>query len=151
MNITALHPLAIDLAANGAYAPFSSEPSLAATHACSLLEARGIQIRGVSRTIEARTGASLQPENIDVYDGIAAARALAAMDTTVTWGEPGSLQGHFFRNFKVEFAGCTVSGCAYAWEVEALLGGYLPDPWTLRSDDRNAIEQRARRAIERAS
>ena len=41
MNITALHPLAYALAANGAYARFSDEPSLATTHACTLLEDRG--------------------------------------------------------------------------------------------------------------
>lgn len=148
MNITALHPLAYALAANGAYARFSDEPSLATTHACTLLEGRGIQIRSVSRAFEARTGASLKPDDIDVYDGIATARALAELGTVVTWDAPGSLQGHSFRSFRVAFAGCTVSGCAYEWEVEALLGGYLPDPWSLGLDCRTAIEQRARAVLE---
>jgi len=121
-----------------------NEPSLATTHACALLEGRGVQIRGVSRTFEARTGASLKPEDIDVYDGIAAARAIAEMGTAVTWDDPAKLQGHSFRSFRTEFAGCTVSGCAYAWEVHALLGGYLPDPWSLRDATRGAVERRAR-------
>lgn len=148
MNITALHPLAYALAANGAYARFSDEPSLATTHACTLLEARGIRIRSVSRTLEARTGASLKPDDIDVHDGIAAARALAELGAVVTWDDPAEMRGHSFRNFRVAFAGCTVSGCAYAWEVEALLGGYLPDPWNLGLDCRTAVEQRARAALE---
>ncbi len=97
--------------------------------AIAALETEAIQIRSLTRSLTHGEGVSDRPAIIDVHDGIATARALTRLGSTVEWGPVATSFKKEFRHFDVPFMGCTVSGCAYAEEVAALLGGYLPDPY----------------------